>query len=585
MRGKIFINYRREGTIETAGRLYDRIAQAFGHENLFVDFLGVDLKARLNNQVPMCQAFLTVIGPSWLDAKDEAGRHRLHSPDDFVAVEIVAALAHNIPVIPVLVDGTHMPLMSELPDSLESLARCQPVEVRRLHFDRDAAALVERVREALDKKAFGHPWLRARTLAGAALAAMLILIGASTYLVIQPILQADLKWPEERRTAEAETNRQAEEAGRQARAAAEAEISRKVEEAEKQRLAAEQERQARAVAEAEAKRKSEAAEQERLAAEQERQTRAAAEAETKGKREEAEQLSVAALGAEGEARKRAEPETQARYTASISQGNTDSNAGDYDKAIANYNDAIKLDPKNIVGFIGRGDAYTNKGDYDRALASYSEAIRLDPKSALALSDRGVAYAFKREYDKALADHNEAIRLDPKDAHAFRNRGVVYAYKGDDNRAIADFNEAIRLEPKSALTFRNRGDAYMNKGDYDHAIADYNEAIRLEPKSAHAFRNRGVVYAYKGDNDRAIADFNAAIRLDPKAGLTFKNRGDAYMNKGDYERAVADYNEAIRLDPNNALAFCNRGRAKQNINDVSGGADIAKARQLDASACR
>src|SRR6516225_4786310 len=143
MRGKIFINYRREGTIETAGRLYDRMAQAFGHENLFVDFLGVDLKARLNDQVPMCQAFLTVIGPSWLEAKDEAGQHRIHSPDDFVAVEIVAALAHNIAVIPVLVDGAHMPLMSELPDSLESLARRQPVEVRKLHFDRDAAVRSE----------------------------------------------------------------------------------------------------------------------------------------------------------------------------------------------------------------------------------------------------------------------------------------------------------------------------------------------------------------------------------------------------------------------------------------------------------
>ena len=116
MRGKIFINYRREATAETAGRLYDRMAQAFGHENLFVDFVGADLKARLNNQLPMCQAFLTVIGPSWLDAKDEAGQRRIHGPNDFVVAEIVAALAHNIPVIPVLVDGAHMPLMSELPD-------------------------------------------------------------------------------------------------------------------------------------------------------------------------------------------------------------------------------------------------------------------------------------------------------------------------------------------------------------------------------------------------------------------------------------------------------------------------------------
>ncbi len=83
----------------------------------------------------------------------------------------------------------------------------------------------------------------------------------------------------------------------------------------------------------------------------------------------------------------------------------------------------------------------------------------------------------------------------------------------------------------------------------------------------------------------MADLNEAIRLNPKNALTYRNRGDAYMNKGDYDRALADYNEAIRLDPANAFAFCNRGRVKRNINDASGNADIAKARQLDASACR
>ena len=167
MPGKIFINYRREGTADTAGRLYDRIAQAFGHQNLFVDFVGVDLNARLNNQVAKCQVFLTVIGPSWLDAKDKAGQPRIRSTDDFVAVEIIAALAHNIPVIPVLVDGAHMPQVSELPHSLEPLARCEAVEVSRLDFDRDAEALIERVRKA-DNKAFGHaPW-RPPMWAGAA---------------------------------------------------------------------------------------------------------------------------------------------------------------------------------------------------------------------------------------------------------------------------------------------------------------------------------------------------------------------------------------------------------------------------------
>ena len=112
MLGKIFINYRREDSTGTAGRVHDWIAQAFGQKNLFVDVVGVDLKERLNNQVMVCQAFLTVIGPSWLDAKDETAGRRINRPDDFIAVETATALAHNIPVIPVLVDGAHMPGVS-----------------------------------------------------------------------------------------------------------------------------------------------------------------------------------------------------------------------------------------------------------------------------------------------------------------------------------------------------------------------------------------------------------------------------------------------------------------------------------------
>ncbi len=413
--------------------------------------------------------FLTFIGPNWLEAKDEAGQRRLHHPDDFIAIEIAAALARNIRVIPVLVDGARMPELSELPDSLKPLARLQALEVHQLHFDRDAEALVERVRAALSDKAVGLARWRVRTLAGAAVVVVLLLIGAGGYAVVRHILdqgeQAELKWEEERRAGEAAAKR-------------------KVDEAETQRLAS-------------------------LKAEQERQARAAAEAEAKRKSEEAEQQRVAAL--KEEERNRAEAETRARYSALISQGSTDSNAGDNDRAIADFNQAIQLDPKNALAFRSRGDAYTTKGDNDRAIADYNEAIRLDPKSALVFIDRGDAYTTK----------------------------------GDNDRAIADYNEAIRLDPKNALALSDRGVAYANKGDNDRAMADFNEAIRLDPKSAHAFRNRGVLYAKKADNDRAIADFNEAIQLDPKGTLALRNRAKAYTNKGDNDRAIADYSEAIR----------------------------------------
>jgi TIR domain len=90
MAGKIFINYRRDDSIGMAGRLHDRLAQTFGRDKLFIDVdhipVGVDFAEHLNSQAAACDAILVVIGPHWLDAKDESGDRRLDKPDDFVAM-------------------------------------------------------------------------------------------------------------------------------------------------------------------------------------------------------------------------------------------------------------------------------------------------------------------------------------------------------------------------------------------------------------------------------------------------------------------------------------------------------------------
>lgn len=146
----IFINYRREDSIDITGRLHDRLAEAFGSKNLFMDVdnipLAVDFVTYLDGQVATCDILLAVIGPHWLDVRNDKGDRRLDAADDFVAVEISAALARDIPVIPILVDGARMPKAGDLPERLKPLVRWNAIEVRSDSFGRDAETLIEKIR-------------------------------------------------------------------------------------------------------------------------------------------------------------------------------------------------------------------------------------------------------------------------------------------------------------------------------------------------------------------------------------------------------------------------------------------------------
>jgi tetratricopeptide (TPR) repeat protein len=168
-----------------------------------------------------------------------------------------------------------------------------------------------------------------------------------------------------------------------------------------------------------------------------------------------------------------------------------------------------------MAFSNRGSAYSDKGDNDRAIADYGEAIRINPKQIKAIYNRGVAWLEKGDNDRAIADYTEVIRLDPKDPDPLDGRGLVYRIMGEYDRAITDYNAAIKLDPKSSKGFVGRGAAYQGKGDNDRAIADYNEAIRLDPKSALAYSARGRAYLFAGSIDKALADFNQAGTQAPK----------------------------------------------------------------------
>jgi TIR domain len=144
--GRIFISYRREETAYPAGWLYDRLAARFADDQVFKDVdsieLGDDFVEVISSAVASCDVLLALIGDRWLTITDEDGQRRLDDPNDFVRVEIEAALTRNVRVIPILVQGARMPRATELPPSLARLIRRQALELHPARFDFDTGRLL-----------------------------------------------------------------------------------------------------------------------------------------------------------------------------------------------------------------------------------------------------------------------------------------------------------------------------------------------------------------------------------------------------------------------------------------------------------
>jgi tetratricopeptide (TPR) repeat protein len=566
MAGKIFINYRRDDSIGMAGRLHDRLAQTFGRKNIFMDVdhipVGSDFVTYLNNQVAECDVVLVVIGSHWVKAKDKSGQRRLHQVDDFVAIEIAAALARGIRVIPILVDGARMPKASELPESLKPLVRRQAAEVRHAHFGQDAETLVARMNEAFGdaplstseaevlgavKPAFKIPWSRRTGVAAASAVAVLFLVGAGAFS--WPHLRgktSQTKPPVE--TLVAQNSKTGETIVAQANPGVTAPpvVANSMKQVDQRPVVAAPasptvaKQESKVAVDADAIRKAQEAEQQRVAsakAEQERQAAAAVAAEAKRKTDEAEQQRIAALRVE-EGRKRAEAEARARYTGLVIQGDTANQAGQLDNAVAAFTEAIRLDPKNATGFYYRGQVYSRMQDSDRAITDFTEAVRLDRNYARAWCARGLAYSDKQDYGRAIADFTEAVRIDPQLTEAYRGRGNVYLDRQDLDRAIADFSEAIRLDRSYPRAWYARGLAYTDKRDYGRAIADFTEASRLDPRFASAVYERGKTRSLAGDRAAGEADIAAARAIDPNVGRKPSQKTGSTMEQRAKEFALA-----------------------------------------------
>ncbi len=188
--------------------------------------------------------------------------------------------------------------------------------------------------------------------------------------------------------------------------------------------------------------------------------------------------------------------------------------GELDKAVAEFETAIELDPNDAEAHRNLGTAYGEQGKWEEAAAAYERAIEVNPDFGEAYGDMAGAYFYLGKIAEASAAGEKAIELAPDYATAYNNLGIIYGSQGQIDAAIALFEEAIGIDPNDANAHYNLGFAYENLGQLDAAIVEYQDAVRVDPNYLDAYENLGTVYARQGQFEQAIVQFETFLQLAP-----------------------------------------------------------------------
>ncbi|MGN6186069.1 MAG: tetratricopeptide repeat protein [Thermoanaerobaculia bacterium] len=258
------------------------------------------------------------------------------------------------------------------------------------------------------------------------------------------------------------------------------------------------------------------------------------------------------------------------------------------EAIAAYDKAIAATP-TADAYLGRANAYASSNNNDRALADYDKAIQLDPKSFSAYNGRAIMYKEKGDIAKAVAEYDRVIAGASPETQtielvlALESRGDIRAAQNQSDAARADYDKAIEVAAKDAITnyvlapdaFLGRAKLSIAAGNKDAARADLKRALALnekheaakaellkldppEPKTAEDFLKVALEAGKKNDAKAAIDALNRCVELDPKSLQCHGYLARAHIATRDLAAATIDMTHVIDLNPKDPQSYAARG---------------------------
>jgi len=238
--------------------------------------------------------------------------------------------------------------------------------------------------------------------------------------------------------------------------------------------------------------------------------------------------------------------------------------GDWRDELTLWTKTIRRSPDSHRAHCNLGNVYMENGLIERAYAEYQTALTINPKNASVHSNLGTVYNKKGLTDKAFTEYQQAIELDSDYAQPHNNLGNIYFNRGDIDKARAEYEEAIRIKPNYAHAHNGLGSVYDALGELDHAFEEFKKSLYYDNHYIHAINNLGVNYAKRGLLNESIAELKKAVSLDTNQAQGHYNLALAYEKAGRTTDAIREYQAVIQLEPNNFNARYALGSLYQGL---------------------